>query len=160
MREVLSGGLSPRKVKVQRLKLLETLKQNLDTHRKEYQESLLAYQSLAKERLHKLQRKAQQALADNFAAIEQKIDRFDPESEDHDLSDTVVLLNTLSFNLKVPQDHSRSYEVAIQMAEWEVEETIELTQDQFQAFVLDDWEWQQEFKFLNRSYTEAVAAHR
>lgn len=160
MREVLSGGLSPRKVKVQRLKLLETLKQNLDTHRKEYQESLLAYQSLAKERLHKLQRKAQQALADNFAAIERKIDRFDPESEDHDLSDTVVLLNTLSFNLKVPQDHSRSYEVAIQMAEWEVEETIELTQDQFQAFVLDDWEWQQEFKFLNRSYTEAVAAHR
>ena len=90
-------------------------------------------------------------MADNFDLIKTKIERLNPEDES--IRDTVTLLNAMTFSLEVPKDHSKSYEIAIQMAEWEVNETIELTQSQFQCFVLDDWEWTVKFKHLNTVYT-------
>jgi len=40
------------------------------------------------------------------------------------------------------------------MAEWEVNDTVELTQSQFQCFVLDDWDWRHEFDVLNARYSK------
>lgn len=152
MRDMMNMGLGERTVTVNRKNLLEKLRENRDKHQREYRESLEGYRALAQERLVRLREKALRDVEENFDLIATKLEKFDPEDEDRRLGDMVTLLQSMSFSLKVPQDHTRSYDVAIEMAEWEVNETVELMQSQFQCFVLDDWEWQQEFKQLNKTY--------
>lgn len=145
--------LGERTVTVKREQLLETLRSNLQKHQKEYQEALDGYKDLAREKLVRLREKAGRDLEENFDKIAGRIERFDPEEG---MSDTVVLLQSLTFTLKVPEDHSDSYKVAISMAEWDVNETVELTQTQFQSFVLDDWDWQDEFKSVSAQYRKKL----
>tara|TARA_Y100000034_G_C6879619_1_gene402807 strand:+ start:22 stop:486 length:465 start_codon:yes stop_codon:yes gene_type:complete len=151
MRDAVERGWTERTVEVNREKLLETLRENKDKHIREYGEAVRGYKTLAQEKLAALLCVAFRCLADNFDLIKTKIERLNPEDES--IRDTVTLLNAMTFSLEVPKDHSKSYEIAIQMAEWEVNETIELTQSQFQCFVLDDWEWTVKFKHLNTVYT-------
>lgn len=149
MKDAFEMGWSERTVNVCRLKLLETLKSNRDKHRREYRESVNGYCAAAVEELQKQVAKAKKAIEDNAAMIAAKIERFDPEDP---LSNQVVVLSQKSFTLEVPKDHTKSYDVAIQMAEWEVGDNIELTQSQFQCFVMDDWDWKERFSNLNKMY--------
>lgn len=139
-----------RTVTVNRMKLLQTLKVNRDKHRKEYIEAVAGYREAAIKALNKKVANAHKTIDDNAAMIAAKIERFDPE---HPLPNQVVVLEETSYMLEVPRDHTKSYEVAIEMAEWEVGENIELTQSQFQCFVMDDWDWKQSFQVLSRSYS-------
>lgn len=151
MREVMDG-MDPMTVQVDRVKLLKTLKANLEKHRKDYAEAVEGYKAQAFERLSKLSAKVGVEINESFDRIRKQIDRFDPNDTDA-IRDTVVLIHTASFNLKVPQDHSRAYAVAIQQAEWDTREVVPLTQSQFQAFVMDDWEWQTEFQLTKNMYS-------
>ena len=53
----------------------------------------------------------------------------------------------LSFSLPKLQSHVDSYNRAIKMLEWSVDNTIELDANQFDNFVNDNWSWQ--FGFLS-----------
>jgi hypothetical protein len=152
MKDTLDMGWSERTVTVRRLKLLETLRTNRDQHKKLYEESVAGYRHAAAESLQKQVAKAQKTIADNAAMLSARIDRFDP---DDPMPNQVVVLGQVSFTLEVPADHTKSYDVAIEMAEWEVGENIELTQSQFQCFVMDDWDWKPRFDTLNKSYSFA-----
>lgn len=143
--------LGERTVTVERERLLATLKTNRTKHQAEYNESLAGYKSLATQRLKTLRDKAVRTIDENFELITRKIERYDPA--DRDITDVVTLLSAMTFNLKVPTDHTHAYDVAIDMAEWETNATIELTQGQFQCFVRDEWDWTDEFKHLNKAYT-------
>jgi hypothetical protein len=143
-------GWEERTVKVDRVQLLETLKENRIAHQTAYKESVAGYRVAATTALAKQVSKARRHIDDNAALIAGRIDRFDP---DEPLANQVVVIGTISFTLEVPVDHTKSYDVAIAMADWSVDETIELTQSQFQCFVLDDWDWKQGFEVLNKSYT-------
>jgi len=151
MREAHERGWAERTVTVKTAKLLETLKKNRETHQKEYQEAMKGYKTLALKKLEKLGEKAKQSLHDNFASIAKKIEKFDPE--DGSLGDVITLISSMTFNLEVPKDHTKSYDVAIGMAEWEENDKIELLQSQFQCFVQDDWEWTEQFKHLSVRYS-------
>jgi hypothetical protein len=150
MRDSEAMGLEERTVTVNRIKLLDTLRENREIHKHAYVESVAGYRSDATTELEKQVSRARKLIADNQAMIAAKIDRFDPDDA---LQNQVIVLSQVSFFLEVPQDHTRSYDVAIQMAEWEVGENIQLTQSQFQCFVMDDWEWKQKFMHLNKSYS-------
>lgn len=149
MRDSIEMGWKERTVTVRRDKLLATLKDNLERHKASYDSAVAGYKNTAKAELERHVVKSHKSIDDSAAMIVAKIDRFDPSDP---LSDTVTLLSGISFRLDVPRDHSKSYEVAIQMAEWEVGDTIELTQSQFQCFVLDDWDWKVDFENVTRSY--------
>lgn len=151
MRDVVRMNLGERTVTVNREKLLETLKANREKHQKDYDEAVAGYKSIATERLQKLMSKSVEAVKDNYDMLLKKLSKFDPSSVDT-FDDRVVLVQAMSFDLKVPKNHVSSYDVAIKMAEWEVNETVELTQAQFQCFVMDDWDWQEEFQTIKMSY--------
>lgn len=155
MNDAIQRGWSERTVTVNRTELLKTLEANREKHRAAYLEAVAGYRVMATEKLDKLRTRALRQLADNFCLVQGKIDKFDPTDEDA-LGSTVVLLQGLSFTLAVPEDHTKSYDVAIEMARWEVGDTITLTQGQFQCFVLDDWEWQRQFQHLNKTYVGAL----
>lgn len=49
------------------------------------------------------------------------------------------------FNLPQPEDHTPEYNAVIDQIEWSENEQIELTFNQFNQFVRDDWGWKQDF---------------
>lgn len=150
MHEVLKGGLEGRTVLVSRTRLLKTLHENREKHSRDYKQAVIDYKDVALERSSKALDKAKRDLESNFAAVVHKINNFDPENVS--VGDRVTILQAVAFDLRVPEDHTKAYDVAIQMADWEVNDNVELTQAQFQCFVLDDWDWKRDFERLQRSY--------
>lgn len=58
----------------------------------------------------------------------------------------------LGFALPEPVDYSDSYNTAIQMLEWETAEEIVLSEQDFQRFVLNKWEWARAFAANSLGY--------
>ena len=152
MELALAKGWNMRKVTVDRQQLLTALRQNKAKHVAEYTEAVRGYKEQATQRLESAIKTARRRLTDAMASIQKRIDAFGDEQ----LPDVITVLNTECFALKVPRNHEKSYEVAIRMAEMEVADTVELGQDEFQCFVLDDWEWKNEFTAINSTYTKKM----
>lgn len=51
-----------------------------------------------------------------------------------------------------PEDHTKDYDVALKMLEMSVEQTIELSQEDFHHLVLDDWDWKRGWMMSNSKY--------
>lgn len=57
-------------------------------------------------------------------------------------------------NLTAPQDHTEDYERALKMLEWDTEQMVELSQQEFTQYVQDNWGWKEQFRTTNSMYTE------
>lgn len=53
---------------------------------------------------------------------------------------------------KPPEDHSEEYDVALKMMEMSVEQTIELSDQEFRQLILDDWQWRRTWDMANMKY--------
>lgn len=104
--------------KVKKSDLLETLRNNRAAHEKEFKSAKKTWLREAKKALRKA--------ADN-AENNDKID-FSPLSE-----------------LPKPTHYLDSYDVMISRLEFEVEDEVELDEREFKAYVLDDWNWKNQF---------------
>lgn len=60
----------------------------------------------------------------------------------------------LWIRLPEPEDHTDSFDTAIAMVEWAEGGLIELTEKDFQRYVLNNWEWAVAFAQNTRSYVE------
>src|SRR6185295_867061 len=58
----------------------------------------------------------------------------------------------LQFGLNVPQSHEKAYDQIIRMMEMSVDEEITLTCSQFACFVMDDWDWKEQWSASNATY--------
>lgn len=57
-----------------------------------------------------------------------------------------------SLDLQEPVSHLADYDRAIQMVEWSTGDTVELSERDFQQYVMDDWGWKAIFAATNSSY--------
>lgn len=110
-------------VKVDRAKLLETLKNNRGAHVDEYEEAVQQYRVEAEKALRK-------------RAIEIRDEK---------------TLRT-SIDLPEPVSFSEEYDRAIAMVEWSEEEQITLDEQDFRSFVLDEWTWRGRFAAMTSTY--------
>ena len=55
--------------------------------------------------------------------------------------------------LVAPQDHTKEYDLNIQMLEMSEDEKLVISQEQFQNFVQDDWDWRPDFLTNSAQYT-------
>ena len=60
--------------------------------------------------------------------------------------------------LPLPVDHTKDYERVIQMMTICQDEEIELTEEDFAAYVMDDWRWKQEFLVSNSRYSQTATS--
>lgn len=140
-----------RQVEVNRVKLIETLLLNREKHVKEYNEAVVGYRTMALEKLQSEYEKAKVAIERNLEKAKVSIQEFDPaDSEKH--SDYLSLVEAVTVRLPVPRNFSKEYDAAIDMAGWDVRDTLELTHAEFQCFVRDVWEWSNDFSSLTKSY--------
>jgi hypothetical protein len=117
------------KVKCDRLQLLETLKGNLERHKKVVVEARVGYFREAKR------------------VLEEKL----RELEDGKLK-------TVQVSLTSPQDMSSVYKTVIHMLELHQEPQIELTSDEVRMFVEDKWDWTARFLASNSAYSDLAAS--
>lgn len=111
-------------VTIEKDKLRETIEANKTLHEQEYQEAMLGYREAFDKQLMQ-KRKALK-----------KGELPDPYFND----------------LPKPAEHTNEYEQVLKMLDFSVDDTIELTHDEFSNYVLDDWGWKQSFNLSSSNY--------
>lgn len=111
------------KVTVEKDKLLAALRDNREQHECEYDEARAKYRQ-----------EAIKAMEKNLVHAREggKVETY--------------------IRLPEPQSFVASYDKAIAMVEWQVGDTVELSQSQFQQYVLGEWEWKAEFAATTGTY--------
>lgn len=111
-----------RTVTVKKKQLIETIKKNKANHIDEYAKAVESYMKEAHKQLADLK----QQLLDGKTDIK--------------------------LNLVEPKNMEQNYNDILKMFEWEVKEEVELTQDEFKEYVLDQTDFAIEAKFSNTFY--------
>ena len=57
------------------------------------------------------------------------------------------------FSLPVPEDHTEDFDTAIQMLEWDKNNTVVLSTREFRMYVQNEWGWQAAFAANTMSYS-------
>ncbi len=112
-----------RVVKISCGRLLEIMVVNLKKHKEEYHESEIGYRKEVIKQLDK-------ALSDAKTGKDIKT----------------------YFNINKPLNHIKDYKRVIKMLELSVDNQIELSSDEFESFVMDEWAWKVEFNLSNTIY--------
>jgi hypothetical protein len=126
-------GWEDREVKVRRGELLEVLRKSRAQHIQEYLEACAGYRDAALKRID-----------DIFSDLRAKINGLKE-------GQTIAIIG-LQFGLAVPVSHEKAYDQIIRMMEMSVDEEIELTAGQFACFVMDDWDWKEQWSTSNMAY--------
>lgn len=110
-------------ITVRKDKLIETITKNRDEHREQFLKAQEAYREKV---IAELDTRLEQAR--NGGRI------------------------NLGFSLPEPVDYTDSYNTALSMLEWEVTDEIELSESDFQRYVLNKWEWARMFAANTQAY--------
>lgn len=111
-------------IKVRKAELLAKVRENRDAHEAIYDEAMAGYKDLAEAQLKK-------HLADVRRGTVQVI----------------------SIMMPAPTNQTKDYERIIAMLEMEIADEIELDEQQFSQYVMDDWRWKQQFLASNSAYS-------
>lgn len=111
-------------INVNRLNLIQTIKANRETHKKDYEVALTKYRYTATEKM-----KENLALAESGGEIKIYLD------------------------VKVPESHADDYDRVIGMLEISVDETIPLTAAEYNTYVRDEWNWSRSFASNTKVYS-------
>lgn len=140
-------------VRVNRTKLIETLRTNRTKHVEHFNKAMAGYKDAASKKIEE----AFDGLADRLAKrreeITDKIKSFTPETAD-EFSDSLTILNGIHVNLKVPVSCADAYDAAIDMADFDTREELELSGAEFQCFCRDVWDWSDEFSSTSALYVK------
>jgi hypothetical protein len=55
--------------------------------------------------------------------------------------------------LPAPSDHTADYDRVLAMLDWETAATIKIAEEDFAAYVMDDWHWKRQFLTTNSAYS-------
>ncbi len=124
------------KITVEKARLVARLQENLETHKKSFKE---AYAGYLDARATAIVRIAEVASATDHL---KKKDR----------KKLTEVWNTYS-NLDVPQDHSKDYDQALALMDWDTKEDMDLSIQDFEYFINDNWEWTGKFQRTMSSYS-------
>jgi hypothetical protein len=140
-----------RTVRVNRLKLLDTLKTNRATHLAVFNEAMAGYKELARAKVEeafvgidgRLKKRKEELLA--------RVESFTPETASS-FSDYFVILEQMVVNLKLPVSYVDAYDAAIDMAAFDTRDELDLSGAEFQCFCRNEWLWSEEFTAISSTY--------
>jgi hypothetical protein len=153
MQLVKRGLMKSRKITVDRARVLAAIRKNYDRHKQEYAEAAEGYYIEVGSRIARL--KAEFASA--IDTLEQRTAallaaRAPRKADAQTPVESVALQFTGHLNLRVPVSYAEAYETVIKMLEFEVGTTVELDTAEFEAYVMDKWDWADEFKVTSAFY--------
>ena len=140
-----------REVRVNRLKLIETLKANREKHVAAFNEAMAGYKELALAKVEEAFKGLEDRLQKRKDSITEHIGSFTAETAGK-FSNYLVILEQVSVNLTVPVSYEEAYDTAIDMASFDTREELDLTGAEFQCFCRDVWDWTYEFRTVSETY--------
>lgn len=140
-----------RTVRVNRLKLLETLKSNREKHLAVFNEAMAGYKELALGKIKEAFTGLEDRLQKRKDEITANIESFTAETASN-FSDYLVILEQVVVNLKLPVSYVDAYDAAIDMADFDTRDELDLSGAEFQCFCRDVWDWTYEFSTTNSTY--------
>ena len=61
----------------------------------------------------------------------------------------------IAYRFPKPECHDDEYDRALQMLEWEVGDSVTLTEEDFRHFVQDDWDWTSRHRAFSSQYSSS-----
>jgi len=120
-------GTAVKTIQVQKSRLQTALTTNLETHKKEFQEALEGYYDAQTQAIAALSRATSKGQGrENVKHIHELYREFS--------------------DLERPVDHSKDYEQAISLMDYEIRDIIELSINDFECYVNDNWNWKGRFQ--------------
>lgn len=113
--------------RIEKVQLLEVLASNRAKHRAIFEEAVEGYR-----------KKAIAMLNENLDAIK--------ANKNH----------RVGVYLQVPEDHTRDYDRIIKMVNMSTDNEIVLQETDFKSYVMDDWQWTQQFLTSNAVYSASA----
>jgi hypothetical protein len=132
-------GLTMRKVKVRKHELHSKLVENRAKHVQDYREAVEGYCQQGSELLSTRRTKVFDEISLYISDLESG-NAVDPKTFD------------VSLDLKKPKSYEKVYDQIIMMVEMSVDDEIELDTHEFACYVMDDWDWKDEFSATTASY--------
>lgn len=111
-----------RKIKVDKVNLIDRIKENKENHIVEFKKAVIAYKKEALRQLMKLTEDVNEGQMD------------------------------IRLDLITPVDNTKNYDSILEMFEWEVDDIVELEQKEFIEYVQDETDFAVSAKFSNTSY--------
>lgn len=115
-------------IRVSKAKLIETLTQNRSNHRKIFEEALEGYRRTV---ITELERRLEDAKANKKVS--------------------------LYIQLTQPVDQTKDYDRVLGMLNLSLDTEIELSEQDFAAYVMDDWGWKKQFITSNAFYSKIAS---
>lgn len=137
-----------RNITVNRNDLLTTLRTNREAHIKKYKEALDGYLEEAKTKIAEQKENALREVERASKRILNELSMFNPNKA----QDTIVFCRGISFELVAPKNYSEAYDQAIEMMTWETKDEVELSTTEFRSFVMDKWDWLEDFEISSARY--------
>jgi hypothetical protein len=140
-----------RVVRVNRAKLIETLRENLAKHVAQFNEAMAGYKDSALAKIAESFDGLADRLDKRKTEIIATINAFTPETADA-FADHLTILHGITVNLKVPVSYADAYGAAIDMALFDTRDELELSGAEFQCFCRDVWDWSEDFTSTSQLY--------
>ncbi len=112
-----------RTVTVHRDEFLTRVRENRDNHRQVFEEAVEGYRNRLTNELERRIRDLKRG---------RQVDQY--------------------IGLPEPEDHTDDYDRILAMAEMSIDDTLELTEDEFAMYVMDQWRWKQSFSHSTALY--------
>lgn len=153
MANQLQRDTQERTIVVNRVKLIEILKENKEKHIKEYDKAFSGYKEQALEKISKEYESAKQKLVKAYEKTMDKIGGLTDE-EIKRQSGHITLVDGIYIDMPVPKNYSEAYDDAIAMMVMDVRDHIELKFSEFKCFIQDKWNWKADFENISKMYTK------
>jgi hypothetical protein len=125
-------------VTIKKTMLKEKLTENLKKHDDLYEKALENYWKTVEETLKEKVEKANNLIAER------------------EISNGGIHIH---ININAPENRRDEYDDALSMLEYEVDDEVVLTQREFKAYVLNQWDWTNSFLMSNAAYVSASDVH-
>lgn len=112
--------------------------------------------TVGKERLREALTTNRAAHVEAFDAVWKKF-RETAEEQSHEMYQQIIDARPgdrirLTLHLQVPENHADDYDRALQMLDWEQEQTVVLSEHEFAELIQDDWGWKRQFASTGFAY--------
>jgi hypothetical protein len=151
MANMAKQDLEKREVRVERDKLLATLKANRESHLREYTQARSVYRQRLLQRVQAAFADAAMDLEEKRQALVAKIEGLSEEDIDKQV-DTFKVVDSVRIEMRVPRSYVKEYDLAIRMVDWDTRAELELSYAEFCCFVLDQWDWKESFVSVTSMY--------
>lgn len=144
-------------VVVKKEKLLQVLQENKDKHDALFDLALVGYWEAAKTKLEEKKVKFSESVESCIETFNKSFDKSSKAIEEKNKDNVpfsyfaAVAVDT-SWNVKFPENQASSYEKAIRMLDMSIHDEVELSEQEFCSYVLNDWGWKDSFKASNTAY--------